>query len=188
MGRWHPDAGPRDYAANTLSQQAIFPGLTSKIPGVIHNSLQWQIFFIFFLFFPPSLSLKKIFLVFEIIIQLHHFAIPFPLYLFLYLSHIYSLLSFTFMVSSLIVCVPNSISTIRMVLLVCMFLRLTTWYWITSWCSLPLWNYFPHSQLTIVVCSSLCRVEACWASLSHIGMSTSVLPAQLLLKQSCCWD
>lgn len=60
-------------------------------------------------------------------------------------------------------------------LLVCMFLGLCTWYWITSSCTLPRGSLsLPHSPF-LSCYSPLWRTEACGLSPLRFGMSMHIL-------------
>lgn len=54
----------------------------------------------------------------------------------------------------------NTICSVHIMLLICMFSGLTIWLWIISWFALPWKDSIAHSKDSLVACSSLSKVEA----------------------------
>lgn len=67
-------------------------------------------------------------------------------------------------------------------LFACIFFRADYEFWITIWYTLLLGRLF----LPLLVCSSMFRIEASWASLVHLNVSVIVL-VQLVFRKSFWW-
>lgn len=80
-----------------------------------------------------------------------------------------------------------------LVVLLCVFSKLVTWYWISIWCALcwERWSLpFSHSPHSMVACSSCAGWRPCDTAPvpDHFGTSTDTILTPVAFRQSCRWD